>query len=217
MILRLSSIFSFLAASLVALALAGCGPRLVPFTHELRVQHNLSNDDLKNLQFYVSHQITLRRELESGGSQVTANHKLLVVAGKTIEEVVIEEHTPGVAVEVGERTLSVSFEPGSSFLFAAAPEPGTPAPEVRSFASPPDPFPGNSPEPEPQPFPGPSGGAFGGSYWLATADGGRVNFQGRLFEAVEDSLRAHLLIDAESLEEVVEERKVLPGVRLPSR
>ena len=226
MILRLSSILPFLATSrlaLAALALAGCGPRLVPFTHELRVQHNLSNDDLKNLQFYISHRITLRRELESGGSQVTANHKLLVVAGKNIEEVVIEEHTPGVAVEVGERTLAVSFEPGSSFLFAAAPEPGTPVSEVRSFASPPDPFPGNDPNPEPAPFPGSSGssgssgGAFGGSYWLATADGGRGNFQGRLFEAVEDSLRAHLLIDAESLEEVVEERKVLPGVRLPSR
>lgn len=217
---RLSSFFAFVAAALLALALAGCGPRLVPFTHELRAQHNLSAADLKNLQFYVSHQITLRRELESGGSQVTANHKLLVVAGKTIEEVVIEEHTPGVAVQIGERTIAVSFEPGSSFLFAAAAEPGTPEPAAQAFASPPDPFPGNNQvagDPEPNPFPSPSGGAFGGSYWLATTDGGKVNFQGRVFEAVEDSLKAHLMIDAESLEEVVEERKVLPGVRLPSR
>ena len=43
MSLRLSSILPFLAtsrlalAALAVLALAGCGPRLVPFTHELRV------------------------------------------------------------------------------------------------------------------------------------------------------------------------------------
>lgn len=215
---RLPSLLAFLAAALLALCLAGCGPRLVPFTHEMRLQHNLSNEDLKNLQFYISHTVTLRRELESGGSQVTPGHKLLLVSGKTIEEVVIEEHTPGVVVEVRDRLLAVSFEPGAAMLFAAAPEPGTPEPAAsQSFASPPDPFPGNDPDqPAYDPLPGPSG-AYGGSYWLATDPGGRVPYQGRAFEAIEESLKAHLMIDAESLEEVVENRKVLPGVRLPSR
>ncbi|HSN98429.1 MAG TPA: hypothetical protein VLS89_09025 [Candidatus Nanopelagicales bacterium] len=216
MIHRLPSLLVFVAASLLALCLAGCGPRLVPFTHELRVQHNLSDKDLRNLQFYVSHRITLRRELESGGSQVTPGHKLLLVSGKTIEEVVIEEHTPGVAVDVRNRTLAVSFEPGSAMFFSAAADPGTPEPALASFATPPNAFPGNEGQPEPEILPAPSG-AYGGSYWLATEPGGRVPYQGRAFEAIEESLKAHLLIDAESLEEVVEERKVLPGVRLPGQ
>jgi hypothetical protein len=213
---RISSIaIAFVA--LLGLLVTGCGPRLVPFTHELRVQHNLQKADLKNLQYYVSHRITLRRELESGGSQVTGSHKLLVVLGKTIEEVVIEEHTPGVAINVEDRSMAVSFEPGSSMLFVVGAEPGAVSSSVDQFASPPDPFPGNSPQREPDPFPVTGGGEVGGSYWLASGPGGRVTFQGKVFAAVEESLQAHLLIDAESLEEVVENRKVLPGVTLPSR
>jgi hypothetical protein len=212
---RISSIAIALVALLGAL-LIGCGPQLVPFTHELRVQNNLSRDDLKNLQYYVSHRITLRRELESGGSQVSGG-QLRLVLGKTIEEVVIEEHTPGVAVKVDDHTMAVSFQPGSSMLFVVGTEPGSTVLPAEQFASPPDPFPGNSsPQPEPEPFPT-SGGDYGGSYWLATAPGGRVTFQGKSFSAIEDSLQAHLLIDAESLEEVVENRTVLPGVRLPGQ
>lgn len=203
--------------ALLALLVTGCGPRLVPFTHELRLQHSLKKSDLKNLQYYVSHTITLRRELESGGSQVTGGHKLLVVSGKTIEEVVIEEHTPGIAVAIDDRSIAVSFEPGSSLVFAVGSEPGSVEAPSPSFASPPDPFPGNSLQ-QPEPFPTPIGGdVFGGSYWLAVAPGGRINYQGRLFSAIEQSMQAHLLIDAESLEEKVEDRKVLPGMRLPSK
>ena len=104
MTLRASSLLS--AAALAAgLFSIGCGSTLVPFTQEIRDEHNLADKDLKNLQFYVSHKITLRRELESGGRQVTGSHKLLVVSGKTIEEVVVEEKTPGIAVAVGNGVL----------------------------------------------------------------------------------------------------------------
>ena len=40
-------------------ALTGCSS-LVPFTQELRSANRLTRDDLKNLQFYTSHKITLR-------------------------------------------------------------------------------------------------------------------------------------------------------------
>src|SRR5690242_15224989 len=107
-----------LVALLVALAsLTGCAS-FVPFTQELRTATGLKKDDLKNLQFYTSNKIVLRREVESGGSQVTG-HKLIVMSGKTIEEVVIEEHTPGVVTQIGDGSLSVSFEPGASLQFQA--------------------------------------------------------------------------------------------------
>jgi len=38
-----------------------------------------------------------------------------------------------------------------------------------------------------------------------------VTFRSKLFEAVEDSYRAHLMIDAEALEDVVESHSVLGG------
>jgi hypothetical protein len=44
-----------------------------------------------------------------------------------------------------------------------------------------------------------------------------VKFAAKAFEPVDESARATLLIDAESLEQVVKQHKVLPGLRLPSR
>ena len=195
----------------------GCGPRLVPFTHELRVQHDLSDSDVKNLQFYVSHQIALRRELTAESSQVTSSHKLLLVSGKIIEEVVVEERTPGVVVAARGGALSVSFEPGASLTFFAGPEPSAAAPSFPGFATPPDPFPGNAEPLLAGPGASDEGSGPGGNYWLAAGPGGEIRYQGKVFSAIEDSLRAHLLIDADALEEVVERRTVLPGVRLPGR
>ncbi|XXX78649.1 DNA-directed RNA polymerase [Sorangium sp. So ce134] len=207
-----------LALATVFLAfLAGCGPRLVPFTHELRVQHDLSDRDLKGLQFYVSHEIALRRELTAESSRITSSHTLLLVSGKVIEEVVVEERTPGVVVGARGGVLSVSFEPGASLTFSAAPEPSAPVPPFPGFATPPDPFPGNAAPLLAVPSAAGEGGGPGGNYWLAAAPGGDVRYQGKVFSAIEDSLRAHLLIDADALEEVVERRTVLPGVRLSGR
>lgn len=210
----LAALFLAFAAVLV---MSGCGPRLVPFTHELRVQHDLSDRDVKSLQFYVSHEIALRRELTAESSRVTSNHTLLLVSGKVIEEVVVEERTPGVAVAARGGVLSVSFEPGASLTFSASPEPSAPAPPFPAFATPPDPFPGNAGPLLAVPSAAGEGSSPGGNYWLAAAPGGEVRYQGKVFSAIDDSLRAHLLIDADALEEVVERRKILPGVRLSGR
>ncbi|WP_437761417.1 DNA-directed RNA polymerase [Sorangium sp. So ce281] len=217
---RLSTAFAPLFLALLSLLVVGCGPRLVPFTHELRVQHDLSDSDVKNLQFYVSHQIALRRELTAESSQVTSSHKLLLVSGKVIEEVVVEERTPGVVLAARGGALSVSFEPGASLTFSAGPEhfaPAPPAPSFPGFATPPDPFPGDAEPLLASPSAAGDGSEPGGNYWLAAGPGREIRYQGKVFSAIEDSLRAHLLIDADALDEVVERRTVLPGVRLPDR
>ncbi|AGP34261.1 hypothetical protein [Sorangium cellulosum] len=200
-------------------SLAGCAPRLVPFTHELRVQHGLSDRDVKGLQFYVSHDIALRRELTAESSRITSSHTLLLVSGKVIEEVVVEERTPGVVVGARGGVLSVSFEPGATLSFSAAPEPepAPPPPPFPGFATPPDPFPGNAAPLLAIPSAAGDATTLGGNYWLAAGPGGEVRYQGKAFSAIEDSLRAHLLIDADALEEVALRRTVLPGVRLSGR
>ncbi|MDC0748869.1 DNA-directed RNA polymerase [Polyangium mundeleinium] len=225
--------------ALVALSgLTGCAS-LVPFTHEIRTEHGLTDDEVKNLQFYSSHGITLRREVESGGRKITPGHKLLLISGKQIEEVVIPAKTPGVAVKVGPRALAVSFEPGTSLVFtvkgsrlamdergflrplALDPSPASPFERRvtnllgQQFAQPPNPFPGNDSGNEP--LPGSStvaGDDASGNYWLDTDSAGRISFAGKLWNSEEDSMQAHLLIDSDLLEEVDKKRNVLHGVKL---
>lgn len=213
-----SSVASLATAALLALGALGAGTgcrTFVPMTQEIRDQNRLSDVELKNLQYYVSNTITLRREAESGGRQVTGNHKLLVVAGKTIEEVVIESKTPGICVGVGRNALSISFEQGTSIDFAPTAARSY-APEGPGFAAPPpdlDPFPGNGRRAsEPR-----SGDIFSGSYMVWVGPQNTVKFLGKAFEAVDDTARATLMIDSESLDQVVKQRKVLPGLRLPTR
>ncbi len=217
-----SSPFALGSTLAIGLFVSGCGAGLVPFTHELREQNRLTDVEIKNLQFYVSHKITLRRELESGGRQVTGSHKLLLTSGKSIEEVVVEDGTPGVAVDVKGPVLSISFEPGTSFDFVV--EGGKPLAATASAGgrrSLPNPFPGNEePAPAQQLVPTSPGGIpdnLSGNYWIWVEPTGQINFQSKLFDAVEDTAQAHLLIDADTLKEVVKNRKVLPGIRLPSR
>lgn len=198
------------AFALTSLFASGCAS-YVPFTQELRDQHNLQSNDLKNLQFYNSHKITLRREVERGGGKVTTGHKLLVIAGKQIEEVVIDEKTPGVIVGVSENRLRVSFEEGTFMEFTLrGDEPFLRDPVVMSggFASPPDPFPGNNPD-RPEPRPRALHGT--GNFWLIPVSGSTITFQGQNWEAIGESSQAHLVISTESLEEVDEDRTVLKG------
>lgn len=199
-----------LAAALSLGAATGCRPALVPLTQEMREQNHLTDGELKNLQYYVSHTITLRRELDSGGRQVTGNHKLVLVNGKTIEEVVVEAHTPGICVGVDAHRLSVSFEQGTSFTFVPAHSRGMASPG--GFASPPevDPFPGNNQHRSVAS----TDGLFSGGYVIWTEPSGSVLFMGRKFDGIEETPKVTLLIDAESLEQVVKKHKVLPGMRL---
>ncbi|NUP11523.1 MAG: DNA-directed RNA polymerase [Polyangiaceae bacterium] len=206
---------SFLRIAFVALGLfsfAGCAS-YVPFTQELRSQHKLESGDLKNLQFYNSHEIRLRREVERGGGQVTPGHKLLVIAGKQIEEVVIEEHTPGVIVGVSETALKVSFEEGSFMEFSLrGPEPlSEPVVQRGRFAEPPNPFPGNDGA---RPAPAQPRLIGSGNFWLLPDGGSTVLFQGQSWELVGASTQSHLVISTESLEEVDEEETVLRGRKL---
>lgn len=208
MMARTALQLAFVATALSSFA--GCAS-YVPFTQELRDQHNLQTNDLKNLQFYNSHDITLRREVQRAGGQVTPGHKLLVIAGKQVEEIVIDEHTPGVIVGVSDTALEVSFEEGSFMRFSLrGPEPLHDAVvSTRGrFAEPPNPFPGNDPDrpqPERRAFPG------GGSFWLLPDGGSTVHFQGQAWEIVGTTHQSHLVIDTESLEEVDEDRTVLEG------
>lgn len=204
---RRASVLGLLAATL--LAATGCASQ-VPFTHELRTQHDLSTEDLQHLQFYVSDDIVLRREVRTKDRTID-DGRLRLHAGKQVEEVVIHEGTPGVAVAVGSSAIVISFDDASNLVFAvrdgvrATSEPLVLLPAAR-FAEAPDPFPGASREPvhtvEPL-------ADLVGRYFMR--DTSSVEFRGVRWDTVGASDQAHLLIDAETLEEVDEERTTIGG------
>ena len=206
---------SILGTALVAsLMLTGCASTMVPFTHEIKTQHELSNDDLKELQFYVSNNVKLRRELHTK-TRTIDNGNLKLHAGKSVEEVVIEELTPGVAIAVDDTSIKISFEEGASLNFSL--RTGEPQPLVKEppslggFATPPNPFPGDHDQSdEPVIFVD----SDLGNFWLDSNDDGLISFRGKTWQAIDDSFRAHLLIDSESLEDVIETETTLRGRRL---
>lgn len=207
----MSATTGLLAVVLLSQVLTGCASR-IPFTHEIRTEHDLKRDDLRGLQFYLSDDVVLRREVEVRGRTID-DGELKLRAGKSIEEVVIEKHTPGVAVAMDDVSITVSFEEGSAIDFAlktGTPQPLQIEPSRGGFAEPPDPFPGQGRRLVDEPV---FVDAIG-NYWLDFDDDARVSFGGQEWELVDQSYRAHLVIDADTLEEVVERRTTLGGRRL---
>ena len=89
--------------------LSGC-KTLVPFTENLRDTNRWGENEIKQIQFYTSSAITLRRQISSNETTIESG-KIKMVDGKQVEEIVIPSNTPGIAVKQpdGER-LAVSFE-----------------------------------------------------------------------------------------------------------
>ena len=189
---RTSSVESmnlFTAALFIALTLSGtgCAPQRVAFTQGIRTQYALGSEELKNLQYYVSADITLQRDFRREEGEISKGHKLVTKEGGLLEEVVIPAGTPGIATEVGETSLAVSFEPGSSLIFGSPPTDRDPERKYRLSAK----------------------------RW--TDYYGEVLYDGKIFYAVEGSNRAYLEVGVESLDAVEKKKKVLPGMTLPEK
>lgn len=99
-------------AALLLLALASCSPNLRPFTQQMYQQNRWSDDELKQIQFYLSNEIVLRREINQGSSEITRG-RISVMDGRQVEEIVIRKGTPGVFMfSPKNERFAVSFEDG---------------------------------------------------------------------------------------------------------
>lgn len=74
--------------------LSSCSNRLSYFTDELNDRYRWTDDELKKIQFYVSQDIVMKREI-SGGDREVVSGKIKIEDGRQIEEVVIRKGTPG--------------------------------------------------------------------------------------------------------------------------
>jgi len=179
----------FVAALFMALALsaAGCAPQRVAFTQGIRTQYDLGGEELKRLQYYVSSDITLQRDFRREEGEISKSHKLVTKEGGLLEEVLIPAGTPGIATEVGETSLAVSFEPGSSLVFGSPLTDRDPERKYRLSAK----------------------------RWADYY--GEIVYDGKIFYAVEGSGQAYLEVGVESLDAVEKKKKVLPGMTLPGK
>jgi hypothetical protein len=112
---------SLVIASLALLTLGSCTARLTPYTSRLHQEVGLDEYGLKQVQFYVSKDITLTRDMGESETEVTGG-RIKLVNGRRVEEVLIPAGTPGVLMEMpGTDQLAISFEANSTdyLLFGA--------------------------------------------------------------------------------------------------
>ncbi len=110
---------------LVISSLASC-KNLVPYTDAMKKNHNWTTDQVKKIQFYVSHDIVLHRELVGGSTEIVQG-KITVIDGKKVDEILIRAGTPGVLTDMPkEDKMIVSFEVGDdhSLSFGVNPSVG---------------------------------------------------------------------------------------------
>lgn len=109
------------------LTAAACGPNLRPFTQQLYDQNRWSEEDLRHIQFYLSNDIVLRRELSNGSSEIIRG-QIKMVNGRRIEEIAIRKGTPGVFLfSPKDKRFAVSFEEGGDqryLIFGPSPKAG---------------------------------------------------------------------------------------------
>ncbi|MEM1214399.1 MAG: hypothetical protein AAGJ82_01850 [Bacteroidota bacterium] len=87
-----------------------CSPRLSPFTQNLYEDQGWTNSDLERIQFYLSNDLVLYRELRGGSSEIRQG-EIKVVNGQKREVVAFRRGTPGVFIfSPKENRFAVSFE-----------------------------------------------------------------------------------------------------------
>ncbi len=95
--------------ALLALGLASC-TSYTAFTDDLYREYNWSEKELKRIQFYLSNDLVLRRELSGSQSRIERG-EIKVVDGRRVEEVVFPKNTPGLMLfSPKPERLAVSFE-----------------------------------------------------------------------------------------------------------
>ena len=97
---------------LLVLTTSACGPTLRPFTKSIYQDRNWTDGELKRVQFYLSDDIVMRRQVSGSTFEVTSG-EIKIVDGRKVEEIVVRKGTPGILLfRPKESRFAVSFEEG---------------------------------------------------------------------------------------------------------
>ncbi|RMF03403.1 MAG: hypothetical protein D6772_02180 [Bacteroidetes bacterium] len=111
----------------LALLVSSCGPTLSPFTQQLYDEYRWSEDELKRIQFYLSDDVVLYRELQNGKSEIVEG-EIKVVDGRRRDQITFRRGTPGVLLfSPKQNRFAISFEDGGKdryLMFGPSPKVG---------------------------------------------------------------------------------------------
>jgi hypothetical protein len=97
--------------------LFSCSPTLTPFTRSLYDKNNWSDSDLKRIQFYLSDDLIIYRNVEEGTSQISGG-EIKMINGVKSEQIKFRKGTPGVFINrPKEDHFAISFENGDDTRF----------------------------------------------------------------------------------------------------
>ncbi|HLP11484.1 MAG TPA: hypothetical protein VK177_06070 [Flavobacteriales bacterium] len=97
----------------VVLLLSSCSPK-VAYTSYLASKYQLTEDELKKVQFYTSEDIVLYTR-ESSSKTGTENGTIVVSSSEAENQILIKKGTPGVMLkQVGTDKVYISFEVGDN-------------------------------------------------------------------------------------------------------
>jgi len=100
--------------------LSACSSNMRFFTAEMQDVYGWTENEMKQIQFYLSDDIVLQRSLRQGESVITGG-KIRIEEGRQIEEIVFEEGTPGVLLFIPkENRMAISFEGDEEYLMFGA-------------------------------------------------------------------------------------------------
>jgi len=95
---------------LLAIIFSSCSPTLTPFTKRLYEENRWTTSELKRIQFYLSDNIVMRRELSGSKSEIVSG-EIKLVNGRQVEEIVIPSGTPGIFMfSPKNNRFAISFE-----------------------------------------------------------------------------------------------------------
>jgi len=119
--------FEMMFCFILLLGFSSCSKKLTPYTENLHQKINWTEGELKEIQFYLSKDIVLRRELTKGISDVVDGN-IRMIDGKRIEEIVFRKGTPGVLLFTRkENHFAISFENSDDpkyLMFGPSPKAG---------------------------------------------------------------------------------------------
>lgn len=114
--------FSGLVILLLFLASA-CSPKLTPFTENLRKVNSWKQSDLKKIQFYLSEDVVIRRQIRDASTEIIKG-EIKMEDDKRIEEIVIPKGTPGILTDNGDGDkIAITFESGNERFLLFGPNP----------------------------------------------------------------------------------------------
>lgn len=104
--------------TLFIITVYSCAPSLDFYTKNIHDSNNWTDSELSKIQFYISNDIVLWRDISQGDSEIS-DGKIKMVEGRKVEEVVIRRGTPGAFVfspQAKQYAISFDAQDDSKYL-----------------------------------------------------------------------------------------------------